>query len=249
MSIKLDVLALAAHPDDTELSCSGTLAVLVQQGLKVGVVDLTRGEMGTRGTPELRLMEANAAADILGLAVRDNLGLPDCRLENSEIHREAIITTVRMYRPDIVFINSPDDRHPDHGNAARLCIDALFYSGLTKIETQNPDGSQQEPWRPYHILHFMQDRSFEPDVIFDITDSIDLKDRAILAFGSQFNVVNPGDEPETYISSSAFFENLRARARHLGHQIGVKYGEGFKYVGGPIPLKNLDMFLSHKPVR
>jgi bacillithiol biosynthesis deacetylase BshB1 len=249
MAVKLDVLALAAHPDDTELSCSGTLAALVRQGLNVGVVDLTRGEMGSRGTPELRLMEANHAADIIGLTVRDNLCLPDCNLENSEIHRRAIIEAVRMYRPDLMFINAPDDRHPDHGNAARLSIDALFYSGLVKIETFHPDGTPQEPWRPYHILHYMQDRSFEPDLVFDISDTIDIKDKAILAFGSQFNVTEPGDEPETYISSSAFFENLRARARHLGHQIGVKYGEGFKYYGGPIGLRSLDVLLSHKPKR
>lgn len=247
MSIKLDVLALAAHPDDTELSCSGTLATLVKQGLKVGVVDLTRGEMGSRGTPELRLMEANAAADILGLQVRDNLGLPDCGLENSEKHRLQIIEVIRMYRPDICLINAPDDRHPDHGNAARLCIDALFYSGLSKLKTFYPTGEEQEPWRPYHILHYMQDRHFAPDVIFDITDSIDLKEKAILAFKSQFNVISPDDEPETYISSSSFFENLRARSRDFGHQIGVKYGEPFKYYGGPLPLKNLDMFLNHKP--
>jgi N-acetylglucosamine malate deacetylase 1 len=249
MVVKLDVLALAAHPDDTELSCSGTLASLVNQGLVVGVVDLTQGEMGSRGTPELRLMEANAASDIIGLHVRDNLGLPDCNLENTETHRTSIIQIIRMYRPDIVFINAPDDRHPDHGNAARLCIDALFYSGLVKIETFHPDGSLQEPWRPYHILHYMQDRSFEPDIVFDISDTIDIKNSAILAFGSQFNVTNPGGEPETYISSSAFFENLRARARHLGHQIGVTYGEGFKYYGGPIGIKNLDVFTNHKPKR
>jgi len=249
MAIKLDVLALAAHPDDTELSCAGTLTALVRQGLKVGVVDLTRGEMGSRGTPELRLMEANAAADIVGLSVRDNLGLPDCNLENSEKHRKAIIEAVRMYRPDIIFINAPDDRHPDHGNAAKLSIDAIFYSGLIKFETFNPDGTPQEPWRPFHILHYMQDRTFEPDVVFDISETIDTKDQAILAFGSQFNVTDPGNEPETYISSSGFFENLRARSRHFGHQIGVKYGEGFKYYGGPIALQTLDVFLRHKPKR
>lgn len=249
MSIKLDVLALAAHPDDTELSCSGTLSALVKQGLKVGVVDLTQGEMGSRGTPELRLMEANSAADIIGLTVRDNLGLPDCNLENSLGHREAIIQAVRMYRPDIVFINAPDDRHPDHGNAAKLSLDALFYSGLIKIHTFYPNGEPQDPWRPHHIFHYMQDRTFEPDVVFDISDTIDIKDKAILAFGSQFNISNPGDEPETYISSSDFFENLRARARHFGHQIGVKYGEGFKYYGGPIALKALDTFLNHKQKR
>lgn len=247
MSIKLDVLALAAHPDDTELSCSGTLALLVKQGLNVGVVDLTRGEMGSRGTPDLRLIEANAAADILGLKVRDNLGLPDCHLENNSVHRTAIISSIRMYRPDVVLINSPDDRHPDHGNAARLCLDALFYSGLAKIETSYPDGSPQEPWRPFHILHYMQDRPFTPDLIIDISETIELKDKAILAFASQFNVSDPGNEPETYISSTAFFQNLRARARHFGHMIGVTYGEPFKYHGGPIAMSDFSVFLNHKP--
>lgn len=247
MSIKLDVLALAAHPDDTELSCSGTLAALVKQGLKVGVVDLTRGEMGTRGTPEQRLIEANTAADIIGLQVRDNLGLPDCGLDNTEHHRKSIIEAVRMYRPDICFINSPDDRHPDHGKAAILCIDALFYAGLQKIETFYPTGEPQEPWRPFHILHYMQDRPFVPDIVFDISDTIDIKEKAILAFGSQFNITNPGDEPETYISSTAFFDNLRARSRDFGHQIGVQYGEPFKYYGGPIPFRSLAQLLDHKP--
>lgn len=246
---KLDVLAIAAHPDDTELSCSGTLAALVKQGLKVGVVDLTRGEMGSRGTPEKRLLEAARAAEILGLTVRENLWLPDCGLDNSETHRLKIIEVVRRYRPEVCFINAPDDRHPDHGNAARLTIDALFYAGLRKIESYDENGELQEPWRPFHTMHYMQDRTFTPNLIFDISETIDIKEEAILAFESQFNVTNPGQEPETYISSTGFFEQLRSRARHYGHQIGVKYGEPFLYHGGPIPLKSLDVFFTHKPKR
>lgn len=244
--MKLDVLAIAAHPDDTELSCAGTLAALVLQGLRVGVLDLTQGEMGTRGTPELRLHEAQNAAKVLGLVVRENIALPDCGLNNTPEHCLKIIEMVRKYQPDVCFINAPDDRHPDHGNAARLTIDALFYSGLMKIETSN-SGSKQLPWRPFHVLHYMQNRTFTPSVVFDITETIDIKEKAILAFSSQFNIENPGDEPETYISSKGFFEQLRSRARHYGHQIGVQFGEPFLYYGGPIPLHNLDIFTSHKP--
>ncbi|MCC5925031.1 MAG: bacillithiol biosynthesis deacetylase BshB1 [Bacteroidetes bacterium] len=247
--MKLDVLAIAAHPDDTELSCAGTLAALVKQGKRVGVLDLTRGEMGTRGTPETRLQEAADAAEILGLAVRHNLSLPDAGLTNTDEHRRAIVQAVRTYQPDLCFINSPDDRHPDHGNAARLTLDALFYSGLQKIETTDEHGKPQETWRPSHILHYMQDRTFTPNIVFDISDTIELKEKAILAFSSQFNVDNPGEEPETYISSNRFFENLRARSAHFGHMIGVKYGEPFLYHGGPIPATALDFLLNHKQVR
>lgn len=247
--MKLDVLALAAHPDDTELSCSGTLAALIAQGLRVGVVDFTRGEMGSRGTPELRLKEAQSAAAILGLHVRDNLGLPDCNLENTVEHRLAIIRAVRKYQPDVCFLNAPDDRHPDHGNAARLSIDALFYAGLIKFSTKDDDGNEQKPWRPHHIMHYMQDRTFTPSIVFDITDTIDIKEKAILAFGSQFNVANPGEEPETYISGTGFFANLRARSQFYGHQIGVTYGEPFLYYGGPLPMKNLGILMNNKRKR
>lgn len=247
--MKLDALAIAAHPDDTELSCSGTLAALVRQGLKVGVLDLSQGEMGTRGTPEKRLIEAADAAAIIGLHVRDNAGLPDCGFDNTAEHRLAIIRAVRAYRPDICFINAPSDRHPDHGNAAKLSIDALFYSGLAKIESKDANGSPQEPWRPYHILHYMQDRPFEPDFVFDISSTIEIKERAILAFSSQFNVETADDEPQTYISRPSFFEALRARSRHYGHLIGVEFGEPFQYYGKPIPLQDLNLFLQSKPTR
>ncbi len=249
MTMKLDVLAIAAHPDDTELNCAGTLAALVRQGLNVGVLDLTRGEMGSRGTPEGRLSEAAEAASIIGLAVRENLALPDCGLDNTHEHRLAIIQAVRKYRPDICLINAPSDRHPDHGNASRLTLDALFYGGLTKLASIGADNSPQEPWRPFHVLHYMQDRPFEPDFVFDISETIEIKERAILAFKSQFNVHDSGDEPQTYISRPSFFEAIRARARHFGHLVGVDYGEGFLYQGKPIPLRDLNIFMGSKPAR
>lgn len=247
--IKLDVLALAAHPDDTDLGCAGTLASLVKQNLRVGVVDLTQGEMGTRGTPEERLIEAKNAAKIIGMEVRENLGLPDCNLANTVEHREIIIKTIRRYRPDICFISAPDDRHPDHGNASRLLIDAMFYSGLKKLETKDENGRPQEPWRPFHILHYMQDRPFEPTFIYDISDTIETKEKAILSFSSQFNVPEEDDGPQTYISSNRFFKSLRARAMHYGHIIGVEYGEPFLYHGGPVPMNSLNFLLRQKPVR
>lgn len=246
--MKLDVMALSAHPDDTELCCSGTLASLVKKGYNVGVVDLTQGEMGTRGTPELRMKEAQKAAEIVGLKVRDNLKLPDCGLENTAEHRKAIITAVRKYRPDICFISAPDDRHPDHGNASRLLIDALYYGGLRKLESFD-DENQQEPWRPFHILHYMQDRPFEPTFVYDISDTIDIKEKAILAFSSQFNVDESDDGPQTYISGKSFFRGIKARAQHYGHLIGVEYGEPFLYHGGPAPMHDLNFLMKSKPLR
>ncbi|MEX0772480.1 MAG: bacillithiol biosynthesis deacetylase BshB1 [Balneolales bacterium] len=242
--MKLDVLAIAAHPDDTELCCAGTLASLVKRGYKVGVLDLTHGEMGTRGTPEGRLQEAKNAAKILGLSVRENLGLPDCGLVNTSAHREAIIRVVRKYQPDICFINAPADRHPDHRNASRLTEDALFYGGLSKITTNN-----QQAWRPHHILHYMQHWPFEPTIVFDISDTLAIKEEAILAFESQFNVPEKDTGPKTYISGGAFFEALRGKARHYGHMIGVEFGEPFLYHGGPMPALNLDFLMETKPVK
>lgn len=242
-------MAIAAHPDDTELCCSGTLASLSRKGLNVGVVDLTQGEMGTRGTPEERLEEASNASKIVGLKVRDNLGLPDCNLDNTPQHREAIIKVVRTYRPDICLISAPEDRHPDHGNASRLVIDALYYSGLLKLETAGKDSLNQAPWRPSHILHYMQDRPFEPTFVYDISDTIEIKEQAILSFRTQFNVSENDDGPKTYISSNTFFKNVRARARHYGHMIGVEFGEPFLYHGGPVPLHDLNVLLNSKPIR
>lgn len=245
----LDVLAIAAHPDDTELCCGGTLAKLVQQGKKVGVLDLTRGEMGSRGTPEQRLKEAQNAARIIGLEVRKNLGLPDTQLENTVQNRQKIISVIRTYQPHICLLGAPADRHPDHGNATKIALDALFYSGLVKIESQDEDGNRQEPWRPSHILHYMQDRPFEPDIVFDISDTFEAKKEAIKAFSTQFDVENPGDEPETYISGKRFFKGIEARARHYGHLIGASFGEPFKYYNGPLPMRSFDGLFETDPMR
>lgn len=246
---KLDILALAAHPDDTELCCGGTLAALVNKGKSVGVIDLTKGEMGSRGTPELRMKESKNAAKIIGLSVRENLGLPDTKLDNIEEFRLRIIKKIRKYRPHICLVGAPTDRHPDHGNATNLALDAIFYSGLIKIETQDENGNEQKPWRPSHNLHYMQDRPFEPDLVFDISETFEIKKEAILAFSSQFNVENPGDEPETYISSSTFFKSIEARARHYGHLIGAEFGEPFKYYNGPLPMDSFETFFETEPER
>ncbi len=246
---KLDILALSAHPDDTELCCGGTLAALVNQGKKTGVIDFTRGEMGTRGTPEQRMEESKKAAAIIGLSVRENLGIPDTRLENTREFQKKIIRKVRTFRPHVCLVGAPSDRHPDHGNGTRLALDALYYSGLAKIETNGPDGNPQEHWRPSHVLHFMQDRPFEPDIVFDITETFETKKKAILAFQSQFNVKEPGDEPATYISGREFFKGIEARARHYGHLIGTKYGEPFKYYNGPLPLATFEALFETNPMR
>jgi bacillithiol biosynthesis deacetylase BshB1 len=247
--MKLDVLAIAAHPDDTELCCAGTLARLAAQGLRCGVLDLTRGEMGTRGTPELRHKEAEDAARILGLTSRMNLSLPDNGLINSREHQDEIIRAVRSFQPEICMINAPEDRHPDHGHAHKLTLDALFYSGLRKRETSAKDGSPQQPWRPSHILFYMQDTPFEPDLIFDISETQDIKEQAILAFKSQFNAPENDNEPGTYISGKNFIKMLRSRARVYGHRIGVAFGEPFQYYGGPLPFDDFSFFMKHRPLR
>lgn len=247
--MELDVLALSAHPDDTELCCGGTLAALANQGKKVGVIDFTRGEMGTRGTPEKRMKEASDAAEIIGLEVRENLGLPDSKIENTRDYQLEIIQKIRQYRPHICLVGAPSDRHPDHGNATQLALDAIYFSGLVKIETLDENRVPQERWRPSHVLHFMQDRPFEPDIVFDISDTFETKKEALLAFDSQFNVQDPGDEPESYISSKEFFEGIEARARHYGHLIGAKYGEPFKYHNGPVPLASFEVFFETNPTR
>lgn len=243
--MKLDVLAFAAHPDDTELNCGGTLARLVQQGLKVGVVDLTQGQMGTRGTPEDRLVEAGNAANILGLSVRENLGFKDTELINDRAHQIPIIEQVRAFKPHICLVGAPSDRHPDHGHATKLMLDAIFYSGLRKLES----GNNQEAWRPAHILHYMQDRPFEPDFVFDISKTIDQKMASLQAFTTQFNVSDPDGEPETYISSQNYFKQVEARARFYGHLGGFEFGEPFKYYNGPTPLSSFDLFKETSPGR
>jgi bacillithiol biosynthesis deacetylase BshB1 len=223
--MKLDILAIAVHPDDVELGCAGTLMVHAQQGMKVGVVDLTRGELGTRGTPELRIQEAAAAAKIMGLEVRENLGLADGFFRNDTMEQLAIITAIRKYRPDIVLANAVDDRHPDHGRAAKLIADSCFMAGLRKIETM-VDGQVQEAWRPAQVFHFLQDRYHEPDFVVDITPVIDRKLEAIKTFSSQF-LAPKDNEPQTYISGSGFFDSVVYRAKMLGKMVGVEYAEGY----------------------
>ena len=228
MAIKLDILVMAAHPDDAELSCSGTILSYIAQGKKVGIVDFTRGEMGTRGTPEIRLQESNDATKILGLHARENLGLADGFFQNDQASQLILMEVIRRYRPEIVLANALEDRHPDHGKGAKLAIDACFLSGLRMIPTTDSHSkSEQAAWRPKHVYHYIQDRYLEPDFVIDITEHWETKEQSIRAFKSQFFDPN-SKEPNSYISSPDFLSFIQARAQEMGHKIGVKYGEGFK---------------------
>lgn len=224
--MKVDVLAIAAHPDDIEMTCSGTILSLVAQGKTVAGVDLTRGELGTRGTPEIRLQEAAEGSRLMKLTARENMGFRDGFFRNDEEHQMALIPIIRQFRPDIVLTNTPDDRHPDHGRAAQLVVDACFYSGLRQIKTVGKDGEPQEAHRPSFLYHFIQDRWLKPDFVVDITPYWQAKLQAIKAYESQF--FNPkSTEPRSYISDEAFLNFLEARNRDHGHMIGVEFGEGF----------------------
>ncbi|HEU4556000.1 MAG TPA: bacillithiol biosynthesis deacetylase BshB1 [Chitinophaga sp.] len=223
--MKLDILAIAAHPDDVELSCAGTLMVHAAQGMKVGVVDLTRGELGTRGTPETRAAEAQVAAAVMGLEVRDNLGLADGFFQNVKEDQLEVIKAIRKYRPDIVLANAMDDRHPDHGRAGRLIADSCFLAGLRKITTTD-NGQPQEAWRPKQVFHFIQDRYYKPDLVIDITPVMNRKLEAIRSFKTQF-LAPENDQVQTYISSQGFFDSVVYRARMLGKMVGVEYAEGY----------------------
>lgn len=227
--MKLDILAIAAHPDDVELACAGTLMVHAAQGLKVGVLDLTRGELGTRGTVETRAAEAAASAQVMGLAVRENLGIADGFFRNEKAEQLALITAIRKYQPDIVLANAFKDRHPDHGRAAQLIADSCWLSGLRKITTTF-DGKMQDAWRPQQVFHFLQDKFIEPDFVVDITDVIERKKEAIKCFKTQFLAPAVDNEPQTYISSPAFFESVISRDMTLGKTVGVAYAEGFTTV-------------------
>ncbi len=224
-NIKLDVLAMAAHPDDIELGCSGTLMVQSELGWKTGIVDLTRGEMGTRGTPETRKEEAKAASQIMGVDVRENLELSDGFFKNDKSTQLVLIRAIRKYRPDIVLANAPQDRHPDHGRASQLIYDSCFLAGLKKIETEEA-GRQQEAWRPKQVFHYIQDTYLEPDFIVDISSVIERKKEAIRAFKTQF-MANQKEDNQTYISTPAFFESLMSRSQLMGKRIGTAHGEGF----------------------
>ena len=223
--MKLDILVFGAHPDDVELSCSGTILAEIAKGKKVGIVDLTQGELGTRGTSEKRKQEALDAASIMKIDIRENLEMADGFFMNDETHQRKIIASLRKYQPEIVLCNAPADRHPDHGRAADLVYTAAFLSGLRKIETKE-NSSLQKAWRPRYVFNYIQDRYFHPDFVIDITDVFEKKIEAIKAYKTQF--FNPElKEPETYISSPEFLESIIYRAKMFGKLLGVKYAEGF----------------------
>jgi len=223
--MKLDLLIFAAHPDDAELGCSGPILRAIAAGKKVGIVDLTRGELGTRGTAETRDAETEASSRILGLHVRENLEMRDGFFRNDEEHQIKIIQMIRKYTPEIVFSNAMHDRHPDHGKASDLVNDALFLAGLPKIRTEI-DGVQQDAFRPRLLFQYLQDRYIEPDIIVDVTEFWDKKMECIRAFKTQF--FNPdSDEKETYISTPSFLKVVEARSRDLGKAIGAEHAEGF----------------------
>jgi bacillithiol biosynthesis deacetylase BshB1 len=238
--MKLDLLAFGAHPDDIELSCGGALLVEKKNGKQTGIVDLTRGEMGTRGTAETRKQEAEDASKILGVSVRENLEMADGFFLNDQAHQLKIIQMIRKYQPAIIFCNAPADRHPDHGRGANLVSDAAFLSGLQKVETLD-DGRSQEAFRPTYVLKYIQDRYFQPNFVLDITEVFEEKLEAIRAYKTQF--FQPGqDGPQTYISTPDFLDSIVYRAKMFGKMIGVKYAEGFisdKMIG----IKNLDALI------
>ena len=222
----IDILAIAAHPDDVELCAAGTLLVQKALGQTTGILDLTRGEMGTRGTAEIRDAEAAEAGEILGLDVRDNMGFKDVFFKEDEEHKMKLVQKIRLYRPKIVLTNAEDDRHPDHGRAAKLVEEACFWAGLKRIKTVDDSGKVQEPHRPKKIYHFIQSRSNTPDFYVDITDVHEQKIAAYKAYKSQFFDPN-SVEPATYISSQNFVSMIEARAREYGQRIGVQFAEGF----------------------
>jgi bacillithiol biosynthesis deacetylase BshB1 len=234
--MKLDILAIAAHPDDVELSASGTLLKAKAQGKKIGVLDLTGGELGSRGTKETRTAEAKSASEVMGLDARVNIGLEDGFFQNVKESQLLIIEQLRKYQPDIVLINAPYDRHPDHGKGANLAKDACFLSGLVKIET-SVDGIDQAPWRPKAVYHYIQDYFIEPDFVVDISEYLDQKIDSIKAYKTQF--FDPeSKEPSTPISGEEFFTFLKGRWMSYGRLIGAEYGEGFITVR-PIGVEDL----------
>ena len=223
--MKLDLLVFAVHPDDAELSCGGILLTEKMKGKKTGVIDLTQGELGTRGTAETRKEEAAAAAKILQLDIRENLRMADGFFKNDEAHQRKVIYAIRKYQPEIIFCNAPEDRHPDHGRSAKLVEDAAFLSGLRKIETTD-NGILQEVWKPKYVFNFIQDKYLHPNFVMDISGVMDQKLEAIKAYGTQFNNLDL-DEPQTYISTPDFLESVIYRSKMFGKMIGVNHAEGF----------------------
>jgi bacillithiol biosynthesis deacetylase BshB1 len=241
--MKLDILAIAVHPDDVELGCSGTLMMEKLKGKKIGVVDLTQGELGTRGSPALRLEESEKAASIMGLDIRENLCMADGFFRNDETHQRHLIRAIRKYRPEIVLANSLADRHPDHGRAGNLIADSCFLSGLRKIETVDNSGLEQDFWRPKYIFHYIQDRFYNPSFVYDITPVFEKKLEAIRAYASQFHSADYHlNEPQTYISTPEFLNSIIGRQQMFGKMIGVPYAEGFiteKMIG----IRSFDAFI------
>ena len=230
--MKVDILAIGSHPDDVELGCSGTIAKEISNGKRVGIIDLTRGELGTRGSAEIREKEANQAAEILKVSFRENLNFKDGFFKNDEEHQLKLIQVIRKYRPDFILCNAPDDRHIDHPKGAKLVVDACFLSGLEKIES-TLEGNKQEPWRPNNIYHYIQWKSLKPDFIVDISDHFKTKIKSVKAFKSQFY---DGNETvhNTPISTKNFLDSIEYRARDLGRLTNVDYGEGF--IAARLPL-------------
>jgi len=240
--MKLDILAFGVHPDDVELGCGGTIINAIVEGKKVGIIDLTQGELGTRGTIETRYAEADAAAKVLGVSVRDNLKMEDGFFKHDKTNVEHVIRTIRKYQPEIILCNAPEDRHPDHGRSSKMVEEAAFLSGLRKIETKE-DGKLQEAWRPTYVFNYLQDRFLQPQFVIDISNSFEEKLAALLCYKTQFN--SPGtNEPQTYISTPQFLETVKAKALMLGKQIGVQYAEGYlsnKILG----LRSFDSFIQN----
>ncbi len=235
---KTDILAIGVHPDDVELSCCGTLLKHSEQGHTIGLLDLTLGELGSRGTAAIRTREAMAAAGALGAAFRKQLDLGDGVFENTHEVRLAIIRVLRACRPEVILCNAPHDRHPDHGRAGKLAADAAFYSGLRKIATRDESGKLQEAWRPRAVYHYIQDYNLKPDFLVDITPYMDRKMEIIRLYASQFYRPDAEGEPETPISSKAFLDFVRAKARVYGRQAGYEFAEGF-VVARPPGVRNL----------
>lgn len=225
--MKLDILAIGSHPDDVELGCGATIAKEIAQGKKVGIIDLTRGELGTRGSAEIRHEEATNAANILGASIRENMQFADGFFVNDKEHQRALIKLIRKYQPEIVICNAVEDRHIDHAKGSKLVSDACFLSGLMKVETfLEGHDKPQEAWRPKQVYHYIQWKNLQPDVVVDVTGFIDAKLKAVFAYKTQFHD-STNNEPETPISSKNFADSISYRARDLGRLVGVEYGEGF----------------------
>lgn len=244
--MKMDLLAIGVHPDDVELGCSGTIINEIKSGKKVGIVDLTQGELGTRGTIDTRYQESANAAMIMGVQVRENLKMRDGFFENNEENKIKLISAIRKYQPDIIIGNVLHDRHPDHGRAGNMIADCAFLAGLSKIETKDEQGNKQERWRPAYVFHYIQDWYHEPDLLIDITDVFEQRMKAIEAYSTQFYTSgNSKEGPQTYISTPDFLESVIARARMFGKRIGVKYAEGFiceKKIG----IRSLDALIQNE---